>query len=97
MCIRDRSKTVINIKADKEVKEKAHKVAKEIGIPLSTVMNAFLKHFIRNKEVHFYLAPRMSEKLERTIARAERDLKKGKNISPVFSDPDEMLDYLHSK
>ncbi|MBI4128864.1 MAG: type II toxin-antitoxin system RelB/DinJ family antitoxin [Parcubacteria group bacterium] len=87
-------KTIINIKADKEVKKQAQKVAKELGLPLSTVINASLKQFIRNKEVHFSAAPRMTAGLEALIGRAQSDLKARKNISRVFTDRKEADDYL---
>ena len=46
-------KTLLNVKTDKDVKEKAQKIAKGIGLPLSSVINAYLKEFIRSKEVTF--------------------------------------------
>lgn len=45
--------TILNIKTDKKLKADAQKVAGELGIPLSTVMNAFLKQFVRDKEITF--------------------------------------------
>lgn len=41
----DNMKTVINIRTDPEVKHRAQKAAKAIGIPLSTIINAYLKQF----------------------------------------------------
>lgn len=89
-------KTVINIKADKEVKERAHQVARELGIPLSTVINAYLKQFIRTKEVYFSAAPRMTPGLERLLGAIEKDIAAKKNISPAFSSAAEMDRYLDS-
>lgn len=43
--------TILNIKTDKKLKADAQKVASELGVPLSTVMNAFLKQFVRDKEI----------------------------------------------
>jgi addiction module RelB/DinJ family antitoxin len=89
-------KTVINIKADKEVKEKAQRIARTLGLPLSTVINAYLRQFIRNKEVHFSLTPTMTPRLERILAGVERDIKRGRNISPPFSSAKEAVAYLRS-
>lgn len=47
------TKTIINIKTNKELKENAKRVAGEIGVPLSTVINSFLKQFVRDEEVTF--------------------------------------------
>ena len=44
-------KTLINIKTDKEVKEGAQALAQELGLPLSVVVNAYLKDFIRNRGI----------------------------------------------
>lgn len=89
-------KTLISIKADKEVKEKAQKLAKELGLPLSTVINAYLRQFIRNKEVYFSVAPKMIPGLEVIIGQARRDIKSKKNISPVFSSAQAMDEHLDS-
>ena len=43
--------TIINVKTDKKLKVEAKKVAAELGVPLSTVINAFLKQFVRDKEI----------------------------------------------
>ncbi|MBI4118716.1 MAG: type II toxin-antitoxin system RelB/DinJ family antitoxin, partial [Parcubacteria group bacterium] len=50
-------KTVINIKTDKDVKKNAQGVAEELGLSLSAVINAYLRQFVRNKEIHFTAAP----------------------------------------
>lgn len=89
-------KTIINIKSDKKVKQMAQGVAKDLGLPLSTVINAYLKQFIRNKEVYFSSAPRMTPELEEIIGLTRKDLKSKKNISPIFSTGEEADDYLDS-
>ena len=89
-------KTLINIKADKEVKEKAQKLAKELGLPLSTVINASLKQFIRSRELYFSVTPKMSPRLEKILGVVERDIGAKKNMSPAFSSAKEMDDYLDS-
>ena len=90
-------KTIINIKADKEIKEGAQKVAKELGLPLSTVLNAYLKQFIRNREAYFSVAPHMTSELEKLTVMARQDYKKKKNLSPLFSSAKKAVLYLRSK
>ncbi len=87
-------KTIVNLKTDKEVKENAKKVAAELGLTLSAVINAYLKQFIRNREVYFSSLPKMTPELEQLIGRAEKDYKNKKNISPVFTSAEEMDEYL---
>lgn len=88
-------KTLLNIRADKEVKEKAQKVAGDLGLPLSTIINAYLKQFIREEEIYFSAAPKMTPQLEMIIEQARADLAKGKNISPLFSSAKAMDEYLN--
>ena len=51
------AKTILNVKTDKDVKEGAQRIAKELGLPLSTVVNAFLKQFVKDRAVLFSLNP----------------------------------------
>ncbi len=90
-------KVMMNIKTDKEVKENAQEIAREIGVPLSTIVNAYLKEFICTREVRLFAPPRMTPHLEKVIATARRDRKKKKNISPIFSTAHDAIRYLHSK
>ena len=89
-------KTVINIKTDKEVKKNAQKVAAALGFSLSAVINAYLRQFIRNKEVYFGLIPRMSPELEKLLGKIETDIQKRRNISPAFSSQRELKKHLSS-
>jgi len=61
------------------------------------VVNTFLAEFVRSKELHISLAPRMTPWLEKLIGRAEKDLKAGKNISPAFSSGKAMDRWLKSR
>ncbi len=87
-------KTLINIKTDKEVKEKAQRIAKELGLPLSTVINAYLKEFIRSREVIFSVEPQLRAGIGKLLKQASRDYRAGKSISGPFSTAQEMDAYL---
>lgn len=87
-------KTIINIKTEKEVKENAQEIAKNLGISLSDVLNASLRNFIRTREVYFSDVPRMTEELEDLISKAEKDMVMNKNLSPKLKGKKEVLDYL---
>ena len=89
-------KTLINIKADKEVKEGAQALAKELGLPLSIVVNAYLKDFIRNRGINISAVPRMSRQLETILGGVEKDLAARKNISAAFSSTKDAGRYLDS-
>ena len=87
-------KTVINLKADKEVKRQAQEVARELGVPLSTVINAYLKQFVRSRQVVLSSVPRMTPALERLLGRVEEDIRRGSNLSPKFASAQAMDAYL---
>ncbi len=89
-------KVIINIKTEKEVKENAQRLAKELGLSLSDVLNASLRNFIRTREVYFSHTPRMTEELENLIEKTEKDIALNKNMSPRFNDAKEAIKYLDS-
>ncbi len=91
------AKAVINIKADRETKEKAQKVAKELGMPLSTVVNAYLKQFIRTKEVHFFVEGTLKKTVRKQLDKITEDVKRGRNLSPAFSSVEKAIEYLDAK
>ena len=87
-------KTIINIKADKSVKDAAKKIAEELGLSLSAVVNAQLKQFVRNKSLYFSTIPRMTKELEEIVGVAMKDIKAGKNLSPAFTSVEDAIAYL---
>lgn len=88
--------TVINIKTKKKVKVRAQKVASELGLSLSAIINAYLRQLARNKEIRFSITPRMSPDLERLIGHAEHDISRGKNLSLRISSHKELDAYFSS-
>jgi len=88
---------MVNIKMEPAVKLKAQKIAKQMGIPLSVLINAQLRQLIREEGVTFQISPRMSPWLEKVIGQVQQDKKIGKNISPAFTDVDSAIAYLKSR
>lgn len=94
---------MINIKTDREVKRKAQKVAKRLGVPLSLVINNYLREFIRAKEVRFSLRDSLplgkpegilKPSVKRRLARIHEDIIAGRNLSPAFHSVADMDAYL---
>ncbi len=75
-------KTILNIKTDKAVKLSAKRAAEELGMPLGTIINAFLRQLGRDKEIAFSAPYKPSKYLERIIDEAEREWKAGKTAGP---------------
>ncbi len=77
-------KTTTSIKLDKEVKEGASKLASEMGLNLSSVVNATLKRFVMERRVVFSLSPEFNAKTRREILKMRRDVKLRRNIIGPF-------------
>ena len=76
--------TILNIKTDKKLKEDAKEVAGELGVPLSTVVNSFLKQFVRDKEVTFSANEyRPTKYLENLIDDARIEYEKSNSSNPM--------------
>lgn len=75
-------KTMLSIKTDMDIKRGAQEAAEELGFPLGTIINAFLRQLGRNKEVAFSVPYKPSLYLERIISEAEREWKAGKAAGP---------------
>ena len=89
-------KTALNIKTDREVKYKAQKIAKDIGLPLSAVVNAYLKEFVRERAVRFCVEPEIRPEVGKLLRKASKDYKNKKNISKPFKNVKDALAFLHS-
>ncbi len=87
----------IYIKTDPEVKMKAQKVAKELGLSLSSLLNGWLRHLIKTKTVTFSSYDEYPNEATRKILRqAELNWKKG-NHSPAFKTGEEAVAWLEKQ
>lgn len=87
-------KTMVNIKTDKEVKERAQEIAAELGLTLSAIVNASLKQFIRERKVEFSVLPRTTPYLDKIVKEARADWATEKNFSGPFTDADSIMRHL---
>lgn len=69
------NKTIINIKTDVKVKKDAQNAAKELGLPLGTIINSYLRELAREKRVVFSVPPVPNMKL-RSLLKKLREEKK---------------------
>lgn len=90
--------TAIYIRTEPEVKAKAQKVAKELGFSLSSLLNAWLRHFIKTKTVTFSARREEipNEYFKRTLAKARKNWKEGKG-SPIFHSGEEAVKWLEDQ
>ena len=89
-------KTVINVKLSKSLKQDAQNLADELGVPLSTIVIANLKEFVRSRSITVSALPRLKPEIEKELGQAIKDYKLRKNISPVLSSGKDVAEYLQS-
>lgn len=85
---------VINIKVNPKTKKEAQKIAENLGFSLSSVLNAYLKDFVRTKRVSFAMnEEEPSDWLIRELKEAEKNRKEG-FVSPGFDNADDAIAWL---
>ncbi len=82
-------KTQVNLKIDLHIKNGAQKRAKELGLSLSSVVNATLSQFARTGELELSVAPRMTPFLESLVKEARAGYEAGK--LEVYDNADDFL------
>ncbi|MBI3459289.1 type II toxin-antitoxin system RelB/DinJ family antitoxin [Candidatus Azambacteria bacterium] len=82
------TKTTILIKTDKQIKKVAQDFAHDIGIPLSTLINAYLRQLAIEKRVTF-VSPQIPNAITRQAiqnARAKKNLTSYDSVDIFFND-----------
>ena len=90
-------KTILNIKVDKEEKEKAKQIAAQMGVPLSTIINAHLREFIRTREFSVKLEPVLKPEVEKELLRRSREYHKNPKAAHSFNSAAEAIKFLREK
>jgi len=78
--------TTLHVTIDKETKQKAQRLAKEMGLDISTVVKASLKTFVQTEIFHVEKSRAITPYLAATIAQAKKELAGGKAIGPFIGD-----------
>ena len=99
-------KTTLTFTVDKDVKELAQKKAKTIGIPVSTLLNMYLKEFSATGHIEFDAnkidqtfdpatlpSIKMTKKTERLIAQAEKEIANDE-VSPSLDNAKDAIEWL---
>ena len=88
--------TVLNVKLDPLLKKQAQQAAKALGLPISTVVAAGLREFVRTRSITISDPPRLRPEVEAELLRISADAKKGSNVSPAFDNLDDAFAWLDS-
>lgn len=87
---------VIITKTEPKTKKQAQIVASELGLSLSSLINAYLKQLIKTRKIEFDLGEQPSEYLKSVIKKAEENYKKGRT-SPAFETGEEAVRWLEKQ
>ena len=86
---------VINIRTDAAIKSQFQKVAEELGLGVSALLNALMRQVIKTKRVELEARPEIPNAyMIKALRESEEDYRKGNYHS--FDDPKEALKFLNS-
>ena len=87
----------IYIKTQPEVKARAQKIARNLGLSLSSLMGTWLRQFAKTKSVTFNAKDeRPSKYLIESIKKSEDQLRKGET-SPSFDNAKDAINWLEKQ
>ena len=84
---------VVNVKVNPIVKKEAQRVAGELGLSLSGLINAYLKQLVRTKSVVLSLGEEPTEYLLHSLEESRKDIKAGR-VSPPFAKANDAVAWL---
>jgi len=87
---------VITVKTYPELKRRAEQFARGTGMSLSDVVNLSLRQTINQGSITIEEPYVPNKKTAKELGASLKDIKAGKNLSPVFSSAKEMDGYLNA-
>jgi len=81
-------KVQVNLKIDPIIKRNAQRRARELGLSLSSVVNATLSQFARTGELELSSAPKMTPFLESLVKEARQEYEAGDFVGPFKTGED---------
>ncbi len=78
--------TILSLKTKKQVKALAQMRAEQLGMPLGTIVNAFLRTFGQTGEIHFTVAEPITPKMAKIIREMRADIANGETYGPFNID-----------
>lgn len=85
---------MINIRVDAGIKTQFQRVAEELGLGVSALLNALMRQVIKTKRVELEARPEIpSAYLVKALQDSAEDIRKGR-ISPAFDNAKEAISWL---
>jgi len=86
--------TTITIKTKTALRAEAKKLADQLGITLTTVINAYLRQFVQERKFSVSAEPMPTKRKMAILEKISKEMDEGKNISGVFTDVDDLFNHL---
>ncbi len=86
--------TTLLIKTNKVLKSEASRLAKDMGIPLTTVINAYLGQFVRERKLSVSIDPLLPQKKLKELLMISSDMDIGENIGIQTNDLEKLFKHL---
>ncbi|MBI5400826.1 MAG: type II toxin-antitoxin system RelB/DinJ family antitoxin [Candidatus Yonathbacteria bacterium] len=83
--------TTILLKTDKALKNDASRVAKELGVPLTTVMNAYLRQFVRDRRISISVEPMPNKAKLALWESISKEMDKDMKTAKRYTSADELI------
>ena len=94
----DNMTTQVIFKIDKKLKHQALKRAHNEGLAFSYVLKLATQAYVDGiLEVQLVSQPKLNAKTKRELLKISKDIKEGKNISPLFNNAKDAIAYLKSR
>lgn len=88
----------VNFKIDRRLKERAMKKAENEGVTYSNILKMATAAYVKGKlNVQLVAEKEFNAKTRKEIEKAIKDVKAGRNLSPIFDSADEAVAYLKSQ
>ncbi len=87
--------TVLNVKIDEKLKKEAQKAAKALGLPISTVVTANLREFVRTRTITISEEGRLKPEVEAELLKTAEAVRNGTaDLSPAFTNAQDAIAWL---
>jgi antitoxin component of RelBE/YafQ-DinJ toxin-antitoxin module len=86
--------TTLTIKTNSTLRDAAKKMADELGLNLTAVVNAYLRQFVRERKFSVSAEPAPTKRNLAIWERISREADRNKGISGPFSDAESLFKHL---
>lgn len=83
--------TTMMMKIDKELRDDAKRTAAALGVPLTTVVSALLKQFVRERQILISLEPMPTKAKMKLFEEISKEMDKNKKTQKSFSNVEDLL------